>query len=83
MCVAAQVCYDRTCQYWALLWRLFTEYGLLNSSQKGPNGWLQFYACQIRFYRQMLMAAKVRAPTPTARPYQAWGFVRESEPLLF
>ena len=60
MPVPAQVCYDRTCQFWALLWRLFNEYGLLSGKER--NGWMQFYACQIRFFRQMLMAAKVRAP---------------------
>ena len=81
MSVPAQVCYDRTCQYWALLWRLFSEYNLLQGN--GRNGWMQFYACQIRFYRQMLMAAKVRAPPRPGRPLQArCGLFARRTPIL-
>lgn len=53
-----QVMYDRACTFWHMLWNIFTEYNLLQGRQ-----WMQFYATQMRFFRQMLMAAKV-IPVP-------------------
>lgn len=46
--------YDRACTFWHMLWNICTEYDLL-----GGRGWMQFYGTQMRFFRQMLMAAKV------------------------
>jgi hypothetical protein len=49
-----QVMYDRSCTFWHMLWNIFNEYNLITNRQ-----WMQFYGTQMRFFRQMLMAAKV------------------------
>lgn len=52
-CVA-QVMYDRACKFWHFLYSIFQEYRLMSGRQ-----WMMFYATEMRFFRQMLMAAKV------------------------
>ncbi len=61
MCLyVAQVMYDRACKFWHFLFNIFQEYRLMNGRQ-----WMQFYAAEQRFFRQMLMAAKVMFPQST------------------
>lgn len=54
-----QVMYDRACKFWHFLYNIFQEYHLLSGRQ-----WMMFYATEMRFFRQMLMAAKACTPLP-------------------
>ena len=45
--------YDRSTKFWSLL------YFVCQHADLGRVGWRLFWASQLRFYRQMLMAAKV------------------------
>ncbi|KAK9808500.1 hypothetical protein WJX73_001795 [Symbiochloris irregularis] len=47
--------YDRSCKFWSLLFFVCQHVDL------GRTGWRVFWGAQLRFYRQMLMAAKVPA----------------------
>ncbi|BDA48430.1 probable protein strawberry notch homolog 1 [Coccomyxa sp. Obi] len=57
-----KVMYDRACKFWHFLFNIFQEYHLMNGRQ-----WMQFYAAEQRFFRQMLMAAKVHKTAQVAR----------------
>ena len=64
----AQVMYDRACKFWHFLFNIFQEYHLMSGRQ-----WMQFYAAEQRFFRQMLMAAKVLFPNSQASQlFLAW-----------
>ncbi len=53
-CLYEQVMYDRACMFWHFLYNIFQEYRLMSGRQ-----WMNFYATEMRFFRQMIMAAKV------------------------
>ncbi len=56
-----KVMYDRSCEFWHLLSSILNA---MTCKHKRTMG--QFYGAQQRFYRQMLMAAKVRRGLPSA-----------------
>ena len=49
-----QVMYNRSAQFWHALYNIFSQYKLIRGRQ-----WMHFFGSQQRFFRQMLMAAKV------------------------
>jgi hypothetical protein len=51
-----KVMYNRSCEFWHLLSSIL---GAMSNKSRRTMG--QFYSAQQRFYRQMLMAAKVRS----------------------
>ena len=64
-CLYEQVMYDRACMFWHFLYNIFQEYRLMSGRQ-----WMNFYATEMRFFRQMLMAAKVdTAPNRVPNPF--------------
>ena len=52
---ALQVMYNRAAQFWHALYNIFSQYKLIKGRK-----WMHFFGTQQRFFRQMLMAAKVR-----------------------
>ena len=50
--------YNRAAQFWHALYNIFSQYKLIRGRQ-----WMHFFGTQQRFFRQMLMAAKVFAAT--------------------
>ena len=46
--------YNRATQFWHALYNIFSQYKLIKGRQ-----WMHFFGTQQRFFRQMLMAAKV------------------------
>lgn len=52
--VAPQVMYNRAAQFWHALYNIFSQYKLIRGRK-----WMHFFGTQQRFFRQMLMAAKV------------------------
>ena len=50
---AFEIMYDRASAFWKLLYYVMRECNLK------PRTWMVFWASQQRFFRQMLMAAKV------------------------
>ena len=46
--------YNRSAQFWHALYNIFSQYKLIRGRQ-----WMHFFGSQQRFFRQMLMAAKV------------------------
>ena len=53
-----RVMYNRSCQFWHLLYQILKAFPKPGKKTMGL-----FYGAQQRFYRQMLMAAKVRPPS--------------------
>ena len=51
---ALQVMYNRAAQFWHALYNIFSQYKLIKGRK-----WMHFFGTQQRFFRQMLMAAKV------------------------
>ncbi len=49
-----QVMYNRAAQFWHALYTMFSQYKLIRGRE-----WMHFFGSQQRFFRQMLMAAKV------------------------
>ena len=49
-----QVMYNRAAQFWHALYNIFSQYKLIKGRK-----WMHFFGTQQRFFRQMLMAAKV------------------------
>ena len=52
--MAVQVMYNRAAQFWHALYNIFSQYKLIRG-----RSWMHFFGTQQRFFRQMLMAAKV------------------------
>ena len=48
--------YNRAAQFWHALFNIFSQYKLIRG-----RSWMHFFGTQQRFFRQMLMAAKVPA----------------------
>ncbi len=56
-----QVMYDRTTSFWNILYHVLAAFP---TTTKMKRMWTQFWGAHQRFYRQMLMAAKVRTRCP-------------------
>ena len=54
MGIVLQVMYNRAAQFWHALYNIFSQYKLIKGRK-----WMHFFGTQQRFFRQMLMAAKV------------------------
>lgn len=54
-----QVMYNRAAQFWHALFTMFSQYKLIRGRE-----WMHFFGSQQRFFRQMLMAAKVGISDP-------------------